>query len=98
MSGAGWAASRDVLPGPVGSLARSAALDPQSNSDTSTFNKLYVLGLYAFILWKYKSVSNKNNMIVIIFLLSDFGKVILVEKSFLQTHKFDEDCKSDGST
>jgi hypothetical protein len=44
------------------------------------------------------TVSNKNNMIVITFLISDFGKVILVEKSFLQTHKFDEDCKSDGST
>jgi hypothetical protein len=54
---------------------------------------------YAFILWKYKiTVSNKNNMIVITFSLSDFGKVILVEKSFLQTYKFDEDYKSDGST
>jgi hypothetical protein len=38
-------------------------------------------------------------MIVITFLIfSDFGKVILVEKSFLQTHKFDDDCKSDGRT
>ena len=44
------------------------------------------------------TVSNKNNMNHDSLFWSDFGKVILVEKSFFQTHKFDEDCKSDGST